>query len=706
MLHCAVVDVYTELYFMCKSFKFLNSLFVLVLASVFFASCNNRLEPRPKEDTPVFVDIAVDAINEIKNTKGNEAAIAYIDSIRGIYINRSLSDKYYMYYVYADTYERLNDNDKTNKYCDTIINLLEENDPSNFWFNNYIWAYFFKADIELKKGNLDEAYEYYYKVLYLAEEYGDRCAIGYYYLRTGHIIYSTEHYEDAAVYFKRAFDESNGCIDNFGSFLRQQQTINNIGLCYEKANMYDSAIYYYKEGIRYIESNYKRFTNTKHWLADVAIAVINGNLAGIYVKQGKVEGVEEMLLNSINTNEKIGHDLTDAQYTRIKLSHFYLQNNRLKEAKELLDLVKSINDTLYNYTVWVRWNGAMSTYCEIKNNPANAFVYYKAYKNGLDSLHKSRINFSLANVDNNVKNLGKEYKIASLEQSANLRKISLAIALIIAALASIIAILVFRNSGRTKKHIRTLQEMNHQINHQKLKIKEAFDDLEAADSEKDRILKAVSHDMRSPVNSAIALIDLLEEDKDDFTEEQKEYLSLLRNSCQNALTLTNDLLEIATLQADKLEKEMVDLNILVKNRVDLIKFRAAEKKQLIDLRLPDNHLSARINSDKFSRVIGNLITNSIKFSPDNTTIKVELAQENEHFLFSVKDSGIGIPESIKGKIFDIFTDAKRYGTSGEQPFGLGLSISKQIVEAHLGKIWFESKEGEGTTFYVSIPLSS
>ena len=73
-------------------------------------------------------------------------------------------------------------------------------------------------------------------------------------------------------------------------------------------------------------------------------------------------------------------------------------------------------------------------------------------------------------------------------------------------------------------------------------------------------------------------------------------------------------------------------------------------------------------------------------------------------MIEVEDHGIGIPIEMEDKIFDMYTEAKRTGTAGEQPFGLGLAISKQIVEAHGGKIWFDSKPGNGTTFFVELPI--
>ncbi|MCY1228904.1 Sensor protein kinase WalK [compost metagenome] len=82
-----------------------------------------------------------------------------------------------------------------------------------------------------------------------------------------------------------------------------------------------------------------------------------------------------------------------------------------------------------------------------------------------------------------------------------------------------------------------------------------------------------------------------------------------------------------------------------------------------------------------------------------------MMQKEHDIRILVKDEGIGIPPEMSEKIFDLFTEAKRPGTAGEQPFGMGLAISKQIVEAHKGRIWFENNEARGTTFIVDLPFS-
>jgi signal transduction histidine kinase len=135
----------------------------------------------------------------------------------------------------------------------------------------------------------------------------------------------------------------------------------------------------------------------------------------------------------------------------------------------------------------------------------------------------------------------------------------------------------------------------------------------------------------------------------------------------------------------------------------MLGFMAAEKNQTIKINLPPIPIYAYINRGQISRVVGNLLRNAIKFSYEGQCIEISVESEaGANVLIKVKDAGIGIPESKHRELFNIFTSSQSIGTGGEKPFGLGLYISRQIIEAHGGTITFESKENEGTTFYVRL----
>jgi len=104
-------------------------------------------------------------------------------------------------------------------------------------------------------------------------------------------------------------------------------------------------------------------------------------------------------------------------------------------------------------------------------------------------------------------------------------------------------------------------------------------------------------------------------------------------------------------------------------------------------------------------VLANIIGNAMKFTPTGGEIDVSVKGRDGGVVIIIKDRGIGIPRESQGAVFELFTKSKRKGTDGEKSFGLGLSIARQIVTAHHGKISFQSEEGSGTTFYIELPLS-
>ena len=189
---------------------------------------------------------------------------------------------------------------------------------------------------------------------------------------------------------------------------------------------------------------------------------------------------------------------------------------------------------------------------------------------------------------------------------------------------------------------------------------------------------------------------------DEYTDEQKQLINLVNGVSSNSLELINEILEATNSATERVNKELVEINELVNNSVEILSFKAAEKNQKIEVELLNKSHHLFINREKIWRVISNLISNAIKFSPDNTIIKVKVTNEKTCINIAVADDGIGIPDDIKDQVFNIFTDAKRPGTAGEKSFGLGLSICRQIIDKHNGKIWFDSNGDKGTVFYISL----
>jgi signal transduction histidine kinase len=283
-----------------------------------------------------------------------------------------------------------------------------------------------------------------------------------------------------------------------------------------------------------------------------------------------------------------------------------------------------------------------------------------------------------------------------VEAEYNKRLLWLAVAVSILTLLSII--FLWRNWKLTRK-------TNEVLTMQFRQLESTTEDLEKSNNNFARLIKVVAHDLRNPIGAIHSLSTLLQEE-DLTVEEKTEFVQLIYESSNSCLTLISDLLQTDfNFHESELKKEPIDLPAFLQQTIALLTFKANEKKQQLVLQ-ESAPTTITADRDKLLRVLNNLIVNAIKFSPYGETIEVNAKQERGGIIISVKDNGLGIPKDHAEKLFDPFTPSKRIGTAGEQPFGLGLYISKQIIEAHHGRLWFESEEGKGTSFFVFLPQES
>jgi signal transduction histidine kinase len=256
-------------------------------------------------------------------------------------------------------------------------------------------------------------------------------------------------------------------------------------------------------------------------------------------------------------------------------------------------------------------------------------------------------------------------------------------------------IILFRNWTTSRK-------TNDVLKMQFRQLESTSEALEQTNHDYARLIKVVAHDLRNPIGAINSLSSLLLED-DVSPDERKEFVQLINESSNNCINLITDLLETNfNLKESELQKEQINLPPFLLQTVKLLIFRAKEKGQELVLKEPVNK-SVFADRTKILRVMNNLIINAIKFTPLGGMIEISTQRSPEGIVILVKDNGIGISKEARTKIFDPFTSSKREGTSGEQPFGLGLFIAKQIVDAHHGRIWFDSEPGKGTTFFVLLP---
>lgn len=241
------------------------------------------------------------------------------------------------------------------------------------------------------------------------------------------------------------------------------------------------------------------------------------------------------------------------------------------------------------------------------------------------------------------------------------------------------------------QNLRTLEKTNHQLFITK--------------EEKERILHTVAHDLRSPISNITGLCNIMLTDPEKLAPEQKELIALILQSTDTSLSLINNLLQTSETSGNAASFTQVDLGLLLSKSISLLRLNAAEKMIRIETDITAEKISVSADGKRIERVITNLVNNAIKFSPEKSVISIKLSVANGQALLVVTDQGIGIPAENHHKIFEMFTKARRTGTSGEKSFGMGLSICKQIIEEHGGNIMLQSEPQKGSSFLVSLPMA-
>ncbi len=215
----------------------------------------------------------------------------------------------------------------------------------------------------------------------------------------------------------------------------------------------------------------------------------------------------------------------------------------------------------------------------------------------------------------------------------------------------------------------------------------------------------VSHELRTPLASLKALTETLQQGALTDPPAAQRFLSQMDDEIDNLTQMVQELLELSRIESGKvpLQKKEITPFAVIDPAVKRMTLQAQRSSLELLNASPETLPEIAVDSSRLQQVLVNLIHNAIKFTPPGGRIEVSAHAEEKFVIFSVQDSGIGIPPDDLARIFERFYKADRARTSGGT--GLGLSICRHLVEAHGGKIWAESRPGEGSTFFFSIPIA-
>lgn len=268
---------------------------------------------------------------------------------------------------------------------------------------------------------------------------------------------------------------------------------------------------------------------------------------------------------------------------------------------------------------------------------------------------------------------------------------------------------MFRELAIAKEELQKLNvDLDQKVKMRTRELEMYASELKELNATKDKFFGIIAHDLKNPLSSLIGASELLINYVNQLDRDNILNISmLLHGSAQQGYALLENLLEWSMTQTGKLEffTQKMILNEVIKDTISIFKTQATNKN--VDLQCKINGiLEAEIDKNLISSVLRNLLSNAIKFTPKNGKVFIQAHRLQDNIEICVKDTGIGIPENIGNNIFRIDVKYTREGTEQEKGTGLGLLLCKEFIERHGGKIWVESKLGEGSEFKFTLPVKS
>lgn len=682
----------------------ITTLFIMLSISIGFSQTddidNLALELAFQEQDSLKVETSLKIIKALFDIKDYERAREYI--LKSEKLSNNLNYKkgiaeitYYKSLIYAQKDDYINAVSGYNK-SKALFNALNDT-LSVAKVNNSIGL------IEIKRGNYNRGLQFSLAAIKELEKRNLISDLNLAYRNLAKAYYNTNLFEKAMEFYLKALGVQMKLNDSKGI----NESHSKLAELYSNKKEHRKAIEYYEKVLKSSESN-----------NDSIRGYVFSKLGGEYLMFNDYDKATKYLIQGYNINTRTKNK-AGLLLTLNNLGDLNLKQGRLNIAeKQLLDageIAKSLN----NKIELLRHYKLMKSLDSTRQRFDRAFVWQREYYELNTSLKKTKIKPITStekptNIELNT-NSGSQPEVNvstdkvtsadNVEMNKVLDKYKIILYALLAALIVVSALLVFTYLKRNSsiKDLQELEEKNVKIELQNEAFSEQTKHLENVNNVKDKLFSIVSHDLKDSLSSINGFIDLLK-DGSLTREEFDDLIPELSENANNASLLLFNLLNWSKSQMQSLEPKpsLFDIQEVFESKVKLVDQRMESKGiTLVDHTLRD---FAYADRSMFEIVIQNLLANALKFCKNGDTITVSNYISNGSCIVSIADTGIGVSKENLSKLFknNSFTTM---GTNNEKGTGLGLSICKELVELNHGKIWVESTQGIGSTFYVQLPKS-
>jgi signal transduction histidine kinase/uncharacterized protein HemY len=610
---------------------------------------------------------------------------------------------------YSQSVETLKADLKTTTTDTVRINILNRIASSYFYTNPKEGITFGEAALNLatkinwKKGialandhlgvcqwvltDYTKALNYFYQSLTVYEDLKDLNGISGALNNLGLVNVEIKNYKQAFIYFDKAY-EINKKTDNK---ILMVYNLNNIAVAYYEQKKYTKALEYYNKS------------------KELNISMYDSNGLGYcYSKIGKIYSDQKNYTKSLYyLNEALkSYDKGQTYnigntFIEIGISYYKMALENPNNKKELLvQSVQYLNNAVNLFAETGILDRLSICYFELykatkeQGNFAKSLIYFEKHNTLKDSLFSSESKNKLTNLQSKreIELRDKQIEIQNLKINSDSRKVYLLVTITVTiALLFVLFFWLYINKRSTNQ---LLLDKNKEISN--------------INKQKDKFFSIIAHDLRGPFNGFLGLTELLAEDIDDMDKEEIQFAAVnMRSSANNLNSLLENLLEWSRMEQGLIPfdpKENILLPV-VNECVATLEASANKKEITIQTEIPEE-IKVFADNHILHAVIRNILSNAVKFTPKGGKIIIEGKEDDKSTTISIKDSGIGMDAKILENLFQLDVKTNRKGTDDEPSSGLGLILCKEFIEKHCGKIWVESEENKGSTFYFSFPKNN
>lgn len=538
-------------------------------------------------------------------------------------------------------------------------------------------------------GDYEQALTHYFAAMEIEEELGNEDRIASL-LNNFALVYAEQgDYEMTANYLMESIDKRK----SIGQTSQVFTATNNLGVLYRRQGEYDKALEYFfaaAEGALTAEPD-----SNLHMITTL-------NIGNTYRNKGEFETALPYLEKATEYFEKNDQTLNLA-YVNLFLGSLYRDKMELDPALDYtLKAIRLAETEMHRERLKDAHQLASEIY-ELNGDFKNAFTHFQTYHQISDTLlnnerlqriNELQIRYEVSQKDQEIELLNRESALREAELSQQELYRNFLIAFII-FLGIITLLLIYTNRIKKKNNL-TLKKSREEIEEQNKK-------LFALNKEKDEFLSLAVHDLRSPLSSVMMIADIIKNGGDVSKDELDEYTNLIHVSTQKMLHLVNNLLDI---QNEKTQFENEEINIIrvLKNSIENFEKPAKQKNIKLDSEITDEEILIDGNSNYLMRIFDNLISNSIKYSPPGSKVKIFTEHKVNKVRITFKDEGPGISKEEQENLFRQFGTTSNEPTGNESSTGLGLYIVKKFTTAMNGRVWVESEPGKGSAFIIEIAV--